>query len=263
MPARPEEYWQKILNGEDRGLKFFERFFGHLPAPPRCKLCHAPFKGPYAPVLKVLGFRRWNLNRQICRNCVSSLPKHRGGAEIPVSLLYSDVRGSTTLAETMSPGTFSHTLDQFFSIVAAAVDSESGVIDHIVGDGVMAMWIPGFVGANHPHRAVAAGRKVAADLASRTGEPDGFPAGVGVHTGIAYVGVVGEGDSLDFSVIGDTANTVARLGSSAAAGELILSEAIVGAAGVATDGLTHRVLDLKGKSEAFGVWVATTPTRSE
>jgi adenylate cyclase len=67
------------------------------------------------------------------------LDKHRGGAEVPVSLLYTDVRGSTTLAEQLTPADFTSVLNRFFAVAFAAVDAESGVIDHMVGDGVMAV----------------------------------------------------------------------------------------------------------------------------
>jgi adenylate cyclase len=119
----------------------------------------------------------------------------------------------------------------------------------------MAMWIPGFVGDHHPQHAVAAGRALVDALAVPGPDGVGFPAGVGVHTGVAWVGVVGEEPSVDFSVIGDAPNTVARLGSSAGAGELLLSDAVVSAAGVDTAGMDHRTLDLRGKSQPFGVWV--------
>jgi adenylate cyclase len=73
---------------------------------------------------------------------------------------------------------------------------------------------------------------------------------------VAYVGVVGEAGALDFTVLGDAANTVARLGSSAAGGELVLSDAIVRAAGIDTTGFQARTLELKGKSEPFRAWAA-------
>ena len=128
----------------------------------------------------------------MCRYCVGGIEKVKGGTEVDVSLLFADVRGSTTLAETMSPSAFSASLDSFFALAFDAVDSEDGVIDHIVGDGVMAMWFPGFVGDSHPSAAVAAGRKLTHSLAVAPDLGASFPVGVGVHTGVAYAGVVGE-----------------------------------------------------------------------
>jgi len=252
------DYWAAVLSGEDPGLKTSQRNFRRMPAPPRCKLCQAPFAGPFRPVLRVLGFNRWKLNQQLCRKCITSLDKHNGGAEISVSLLYADIRGSTALAETMQPREFTRTLDRFYAVVTRRIDQEQGAIDHMAGDGVMAFWIPGFVGSDHPTRAVAAGRHIVADLLDDAALD--IAAGVAVHTGIAYVGVVGDVGSRDFTVLGDVANTVARLASSASHGELIMSDAIAEASGVDTTPLTRRVLDLKGKAEPFPVWVVTPST---
>jgi adenylate cyclase len=165
------------------------------------------------------------------------------------------VRGSTSLAESLPPKEFAQSMDAFFHLVTEAVDAESGVIDHIVGDGVMAMWIPAFVGADHARHAVEAGRRLVARLRIPDAQGSAFPAGVGVHTGIGYVGVIGEPGSYDFTVQGDVANTTARIGSSAAAGELVMSEAVVAAAGAGTADLSHLVLDLKGKADPVPVWV--------
>ena len=250
-----DEYWLDILTGEGKGLDLIRRFFRSLPAPPRCKICQAPFNGPYAPLLRLIGKGRWELNQQICKICISGLGRHRGGAEVPVSLLFADVRGSTSLAEQMTPSEFTASLNRFFSAVFKAVDSEAGIIDHIAGDGVMAMWVPGFSGDAHAERAVASGRQLAFTVANDPDLGGSFPVGVGVHTGVAYVGVVGEIGSLDFTVLGDAANTAARLGDAALGGELVLSDAIVSAAGVDTTNLERRSMELKGKAETFPAWV--------
>lgn len=251
------EYWARLLGGEDSSLTVIQRTFGRLPSPPRCKLCFAPFTGPFAPLLKIIGFRRWALNQQMCRFCLRGLEKHSGGAEVPVSLVYVDIRGSTELAERMSPSEYTDGLRRYLSLVGLGVDEEDGVIDHMAGDGVMAMWLPGFVGKEHPKRAMRAGLRIARDIAAAVGSGDGFPAGVGVHTGEAYVGVVGEPGSRDFTVVGDPANTAARLSAAAAPGEVVLSETVAEATGVDTGSLEHRTLDLKGKAEPFDAWVWT------
>lgn len=260
MGRQPDAYWERILLGEDRALNAMSRMFRSLPSAPRCKMCMAPFEGPVAPLLRAVGFRRWSLNQQLCRICVSSMTKQRGGAEIPVSLLFADVRGSTSLAETMPPKEFARTMDDFFHVVAHAVDGENGVIDHIVGDGVMAMWIPAFVGQDHARRAVDAGRALVATLRDTEAGGSAFPAGVGVHTGIGYVGVMGDPGSYDFTVQGDVANTAARLGSSAGTGELIMSDEIVAASKLSTTGLSRRLLSLKGKAQPVQAWVDTQQT---
>lgn len=253
-------YWREVLTGEFAAVNSVKRVLRSLPAPPRCKICQAPFSGPYTPFLRLVGLRRWELNQQICRICIAGLGRHRGGAEVPVSLLSTDVRGSTTLAEQLTPTEFTAALNRYYSVVFAAVDSNGGIIDHIVGDGVMAMWVPGFSGNDHAQRTVAAGRQLVTNLAIDPDLGERFPAGVGVHTGVAYVGVVGEAGSLDFTVLGDAANTAARLGSAATSGELVLSDQIVTAAEVAPAGLERKALVLKGKAEPFPAWVEKVPT---
>lgn len=253
-PDERSEYWTEFLGGNDSGLNSFQRTLRRLPSPPRCKLCMAPFNGPYAPFLRLLGFRRWALNQQICKMCVRDLEKHSGGAEIPVSLVYVDIRGSTQLAEQTDPRSFTEGVRRYLAVVGNDVDAEHGIIDHMAGDGVMAMWIPAFVGQQHPLNAFTAAINIARDISAAVEEGNGFPAGAGVHTGVAYVGVVGEPGSRDFTVLGDTANTVARLSSEAAAGEVVISQDVVDAIGIETSTLDHRLLELKGKAETFEAW---------
>jgi len=104
--SEADEYWLRLLTGEDAIAGGARRLFRKMPSPPRCKLCYAPFAGPYAPILKMVGFRRWSLNQQLCRRCMRDLDQHQGGAEVPVSLLYTDVQGSTALAEQLTPVEF-------------------------------------------------------------------------------------------------------------------------------------------------------------
>lgn len=252
-----DEHWEEMLTGDPETLPGLSKYFRRMPTAPRCKACGAPFAGPYAPILRLLRFRPWQLNRQLCHWCFDGIDKKRGGAEVPVSLLFTDVRGSTSMAERMPARDFRTILDRFYKVVYRAVDAHDGVVDHIAGDGVMALWTPRFGGDDHPRRAVAAGRKLVSDMMSDRRLAMNLPAGVGVHTGTAWVGVVGESGAHDFTVLGDVPNTVARLGSSAARGELMMSETIAEAASIDTNGLERRLLELKGKAESFPVWVET------
>lgn len=254
-----DQHWQEFFTGDPQVLPAISRMYRRIPAPPRCKACGAPFSGPFAPLLKVLGVKPWPLNEQLCRPCYKGLGEKQGGAEVPVSLLFTDVRGSTALAEEINPTEYRSLLKRFFKKVLTAVDSQDGVIDHIVGDGVMAMWVPAWAGREHPQKAIAAGRALARGLVSDRILRGSLPAGVGVHTGSAWVGVVGETGKHDFTVIGDVPNTTARLGSAAEGGELAMSAEIVRSAGMDTSGLESRVLHAKGKSRPLHVWVERAP----
>jgi adenylate cyclase len=103
------------------------------------------------------------------------------------------------------------------------------------------------VGGDHAAAAVTAAREILRNVR--------LPVGVGVHTGPAWVGFVGGIDGvLDFTALGDAVNVASRLGSEAAAGELLLSQATVAAARVPTDGLDARRLELRGRAEPLDAW---------
>lgn len=123
-----DQHWKDFLGNPQRDLSAIVRVFRRLPAAPRCKSCGVPFAGPYRSLLQLFGFRPWPLNEQLCSPCYRGLSRKKRGAEIPVSLLFTDVRGSTSLAEQMSPGEFRTMLDRFFGIVFDAVDSDRRVI---------------------------------------------------------------------------------------------------------------------------------------
>lgn len=255
-----DDHWKRVLTGEL--MPGLSKYFRALPSAPRCKACQVPFAGPFTPVLRAAGFKPWQLNGRLCHHCFNGIDKARGGAEVPVSLLFADVRGSTSLAEEMSASEFRALVDGFYKLVFKAVDRNHGVVDHLAGDGVMALWTQRFGGKEHPAHALAAGREVVADLMVDRVLADRVPAGVGVHTGTAWVGVVGESGAHDFTVLGDAPNTVARLGSAAQAGELLMSSAITNAVDLDTSGLEERHMELKGKAEPFQAWVETTPAQA-
>jgi adenylate cyclase len=131
------------------------------------------------------------------------------------------------------------------------------LIDKLVGDEVIGLYLPGWAGSKHAALAVQA----AQDLLRATGhgEPDGpwLPVGVGVHTGIAYVGYVSgtEGTVANLTALGDAVNTTARLASNAATGEVLITEPAYAAAGLNLETLERRQLELKGKSELVSVRV--------
>jgi adenylate cyclase len=253
--AQAEEAWRAILTGQARGLRTIRRLVGWVPSGPRCKLCLAPLRAPGSVLLRPVGFGPSKLNRRLCRACFRSVGKHPGGAEVEISLLFADVRGSTALAEHMAPHDFSSVIARFYGTAASVIDEWNGVVDKFVGDEVVALFIPGFAGEDHAARAVGAAR----DMMRATGNDGGDPwvqVGAGVHTGVPYVGRVGEGDACDFTAVGDPVNTTARLASSAAAGEILVSSTAAEASKLDTAGLEMRTLSLRGREEQTEVWVA-------
>ena len=187
----------------------------------------------------------------MCTSCENILLKHHGGAEVDSSLLFADIRGSTTLAEGTTPTAFRATLDRFYTAAATAVFAHGGIVDKFVGDELVAAFPP-FLGSDHSARAVAA----AQELLKATGHTDPagpwVPVGAGVHTGKVWFGAIGEGGHVEITVVGDVVNTTARLAAQAATGEIIVSTDAAGAAGLDPN-LKRRSLELKGKQDATEV----------
>jgi adenylate cyclase len=251
-----EEMWRKMLTGDYPRLHRMRRMWGVLPSAPRCKLCNAPFRGPGGALMRAIGYGPSPLNRRLCKWCLRAVGKHPGGAEVEISVLFADVRGSTSIAERMEPGEFSRLLARFYGATATVIDEKDGIVDKFVGDGAVALFIPGFAGEDHAAQAIAAAR----GLLEQTGNdgPDPWiPVGAGIHTGRSFVGSVGEGDARDFTALGDTVNAAARLMSLAGPGEILVSAEAATAGDLETAGLERRTLELRGRDQGLDAWVAT------
>jgi adenylate cyclase len=258
--------WRSVLLGDATrapALLRFRRVFKHLPSDPRCKLCYAPYAPPFGPVLGSLGFGRWSRNPSLCGSCMRIMERAQGGAEIELSMLFADLRGSTELAGTMSASAYRRLLNAFYGIASKSVEAPGGSIDKYLGDGVFALFIPGFAGLDHAARAIDAARHIldATDQpAPETDRPSPLPVGIGVHTGMAYVGVVGQsGELTDFTALGDAVNVTERLSSAAAARELLISDAALASSGYSPEGLNKRVLNLKGVVRPVAAWSQLIP----
>ena len=247
-PGQDEEFWRRFLDeGGDTWKGIGRRIFMRIPADPRCRMCASPFRGPGAPLMRLIGKRPSDANPNWCTSCFDFMSKHHGGATIDGAMLFADIRGSTTLAENMSPGEFHALLDRFFAAATPVVFKHDGFIDKFVGDELVALFFPLLTGERFVERAVSA----ATELLHATGhaDPDGpwVPVGAGVHSGPAWFGVVGEGRHAELTAVGDSVNVAARLASVAEAGEVVVSVDAAAAAGL-DPSLERRSLELKGKS---------------
>ena len=227
----------------DKRLRHFQRV---LPREPRCKFCNAPFQGIGGALMRVL-FRKQRsaLNPRYCNLCDVASREFPGGAEVPMSMLFIDVRGSTALSETMTPTEFSQLINRFYAAATKIIVDEDGLVEKLAGDSVAAFWGAGFAGPDYVRRTV----DVAQNLL-RAMERQKIPVGIGVHAGVAYFGAMGTADGLvEISAIGEEVNLAARLASKAAPGEIIVSEQAIQAAGIDGNKLESRSLELKGISE--------------
>jgi adenylate cyclase len=250
------EQVRSALMGENVRLLKRRRVFRRLPSPPRCKLCAAPFAGIGGLVLRHVGFARSPGNQALCTKCLGKLRKQgMSGVEMPVTLLFSDVRGSTAMGEQMRPAEFHAFLDHFYRLASEAIVRRDGLVDKVIGDEVVALFFGGISGPNHAAAAVTAAIDVAERAAGDDAAPAGpIPVGTAVHTGEAFVGGTGAGGTIeDFTALGDVVNTTARLASAARAGEVIVSVAAAEAAGA--DSPERRTVEIRGRVEPIEVIV--------
>jgi adenylate cyclase len=252
--ALPEEVWRQMLMSPNPMVRM-RRFLGRLPRAPRCKWCTRPFGGPGGAVMRAMGLGPWTKNAKYCAGCFRVLRRSHGGAEIECSLLFADVRGSTSLAETMSPRDFNRLMGRFYDVATNTLVTHDAIVDKFVGDEVIAIFVPAMAGGRHARQAIDA----ALELLRRTGHGPGerpwLPVGIGVNTGPAYVGAIGAGLDTELTAMGDTVNVTARLASAAGAGEILVTDAAARNAELAASAAERRSLSLKGKSEPVDVSV--------
>ena len=250
--------WRAMLTGEDPSLEIVRRRWRRLPAAPRCKVCASPAHGIGGAVARLFWHGPMKDNPLLCRACFGSLSKGGGGAELEISVVFADVRGSTGLAERTTASRFRGLIQDYYRTAAVAVDENGGIIDKFLGDGVMALFIPVIAGEDHAGRAIMAGRAILSGVERGALGRQGLMVGAGVHTGEAFVGVVGSAEKTDFTALGDTVNIAARLGGLAGPGELLISRATWDRAGLGTPP-SEREIEIAGRTGSLAVVSATRP----
>jgi adenylate cyclase len=253
-PVDPEDErkWKAYLENPDSLIRVGRRAFSRIPSGPRCQMCASPFHGPGRPLMRLIGKKQSRINPTLCNSCENYMLKHRGGAEVDGTMLFADIRGSTTLAERMTPTEFKATLDRFYTVAAEPVYANGGVVDKFVGDELVAAFPPYLGPPDSSVRAV----KAAEEILRATGHTDPagpwVPVGAGVNTGRVWFGAIGEGPRVEVTFVGDDVNVTARLAAAAEPGEILVGASAAEAAGL-DPGLERRNLELKGKTETTEV----------
>jgi adenylate cyclase len=255
--SHDDPFWRELLSGRIRSKLWMRSFFQMISpgAGHRCHLCWAPFDGLAAPVMRKIGRGPWRRNPRFCDECERAFREHRGGAEVELAVLYADVRGSTQMAAQMEPAEFAALMQRFFIVATKVLTRNNAVIDKMVGDEVIGIFMAGMIGPSYRHDAVRAGR----DLLRATGHADAtgpwLPIGVGVHSGVAFVGSIGDGSNYEFAALGETMNTGARLVAAAGTGELVISDTVWPGVAAEIDA-RPRLLTLKGIEAPMNAHVA-------
>lgn len=255
------DQWSRILEHGDL-FRTYRLVLRMLPSDPRCELCRVPFAGVGGALVRaVKGIRPSTLNPRFCNDCELLGDQFPGGAEADVAMLFVDIRGSTTLAEGLTPLDFSTVIDRFYRAATDVLIDAGALIEKLVGDEVTAIFVPGFAGRHYVRRAIEAGARLLEAGDTANNGHLGVPLGVGVHAGRAFVGAVGtSGGITTISALGDTVNVAARLVSLAGPGEMLVSDSAYAAAGLDDQRHPARHLELKGRTTPVGVRVLTSAT---
>jgi adenylate cyclase len=253
-----DDLWYWYLTGEkrdtfppeyERVFESYRRVYKLFPGDPRCFECDIPLGGFSSFLLRPWGSRPSSFSPRFCSHCEGFARSREAGAEVELSLLFADVRDSTVLAEKIGTYKFKELIKRFYKASSGVLIEHNAMVNRLMGDQVIALFVPRFAGKDHAKVAIQAAR----ELLHVTGhdDPNGpwVSVGIGVHTGRAFVGVVGSKSGVnEIAVLGSAANLAARLSSQAADGEVLISDDTVRSAGFNTSGLESRTLSLKGIS---------------
>jgi adenylate cyclase len=195
-----------------------------------------------------LGYRPSRKNPTVCATCVELAPP--GGMTMPAGVLFADLRGFTARFDGGDPEEASKVLRRFYSC-AEDVLFPRAVIDKLIGDEVMALYLPtlkrDFGREEVPTLMLEHARDLLRAVGYGSGEKPFVEMGIGLDFGEAFVGNIGQRALYDFTAVGDVVNTAARLQGQAAGGEILVSERV--ASGLPEQVGTRVELELKGKSQ--------------
>lgn len=253
-----EEIWHKMFAEGSSVLDTGRAVLSRIPADSRCMFCHGPFDGFGGRVMSLLGRGQSREYPLVCASCIRQGDKHPGGAHVDVATVFADMRGSTPTAERIGDRAFSDLINRFFQTSSRILLDANALLGRLAGDQAIGYFVPGIAGPRYAQAALDS----AVELLRATGhdreEGPWIPLGVGVHTGRAFVGLLGErGGSRELTALGDDINVGARLADSAREGEILASMRLARTIGLDTSRLEHRELRLKGKPEPLEVAVIT------
>ena len=180
------------------------------------------------------------------------------GERKPVTILFTDIVGSTAMAEKLDPEEWREVVSGAHRVVGDAVNRYEGMIAQLLGDGVLAFFGAPQAHEDDPQRAVQAALDIQAGIRdyARTleGYLDGFQMRIGIHSGLVVVGSVGDDQHMEYLAIGDAVNLAARLQSAASPGSVLISETTARMVEHAFE-LQERGLEtFKGKAEPVRVF---------
>lgn len=183
----------------------------------------------------------------------------KGGEARQTTVLFSDIRGFTSMSESESPQIIVDMLNEYFELMVDVVFKYEGTLDKFVGDEIMALFGAPVGHSDDPKRAVRTALEMMEVLGQLNhqrrgrGDPE-IKIGIGINSGEVVAGYLGSSKALEYTVIGDTVNTGARLCSVAKAGEIIISHNTFQHLGDGFECIELPPVNVKGKSQALRIY---------
>ena len=225
---------------------------------------HLPIfiRSPLAWPYRLVGIRTSHMNPNLCTVCETRFTRVMKVAQVraPLTILFADVRGYTTLSTMAESPEVSRVLGDFYGVCAEVVWKRDGIVNKLIGDAVLAVFNFPLKREDHVERALDAAIELqtrcrAMQLSARLedGKSVEVGLGVGIHTGETLIGEVGQ-TYRDFTVIGPVVNLASRLQGFAGSGEIVMTEAVYKANADRLSATRREVLDIKGIEEPVAVY---------
>ena len=182
--------------------------------------------------------------------------------------MFVDIRGFTPMSENLQPEQVVQILNEYLTLTTESIFKHNGMLDKFIGDATMAVFNAPFDLEDYLYEAVATAWDIKSgsdELGKKLMEQFGRTVsfGIGVNCGDAVVGNIGCEVRMDYTAIGDTVNTAARLESRAKPGQILISEALYKALEDRIEAEEVGEMELKGKSNKIMVYSVTAIEKSD
>src|SRR5258707_13696135 len=132
-----------------------QAMYSLLPGDPRFLQCNAPLGGVGTLITRPLGIRPSMFTPHLCNGCEQSILKVEGGAEVELSLLFADIRGSTSKAQGTSPTEYTQFIQRFYKSTSQVLINRNALVNRLVGEQVIGLFVPRSAGVGHANGAIA------------------------------------------------------------------------------------------------------------
>lgn len=245
-PLSSDDWAAYFAMASDPTGRAMSRLLRALPSSPRCGICGAPFSGFGGRLVRPLGYRPSRKSPNLCATCIELAPP--GGMTTEAGVLFADIRGFTRLSEQRDPEEVSALLRRFYRSAEQVLFPEA-IIDKLIGDEVMALYLPMYGRFEEAAPVMLDHARALLRAVGYGGDQTPFAeVGIGLDYGEAFVGNVGQGSVNDFTAIGDVVNTASRLQGQAGGGEIVASARLMEQLDGPPSG-ERLELELKGKAE--------------